>query len=92
MATKAPLLEVSAKIGHFGAARTIKVEGTGAITKSHGHLVLRAGITESEARNAAKLAELAKRVPVEQEARTRAKASAFSSHGLSSKMLPFSDR
>ena len=74
MATKAPLLEVSAKIGHFGAARTIKVEGTGAITKSHGHLVLRAGITESEARNAAKLAELAKRVPVEQEARTRAKA------------------
>ena len=74
MATKAPLLEVSAKIGHFGAARTIKVQGTGAITKSHGHLVLRAGIRESEARDAAKVAELAKRVPVEQEARTRAKA------------------
>ena len=74
MAAKAPLLQVSAKVGHYGAARTITVQGEGAITKSHGHLVLRAGITASQARNAAKLEELSKRVPVEEEARTRAKA------------------
>ena len=76
MATKAPLLNVSAKIGHFGSALSsaINVEGTGAITKSHGQYVLRAGITETQARDAAKVAELAKRVPVQQEARTRAKA------------------
>ena len=64
MATKPPLLEVSAKIGHYGASRTIQVKGEGAITKSHGHYVLRAGITASEARNDEKLAELSKRVPV----------------------------
>ena len=90
MAAKAPLLQVSAKVGHYGAARTITVQGEGAITKSHGHYVLRAGITASQA-HAAKLAELSKRVPVEQEARTRARAAGWARPAPGARARRFQD-
>ncbi len=49
MATKSPLLRVSAKIGLYLGRKTVPVTGTGAITKSHGHYFLKAAVTAREA-------------------------------------------
>ena len=70
---KAPLLVIDGKLGRFGGAVNTKVEGTGAITKAGrgGEYRLSAMLTATQAH---KMEELAKKVPVEEEARTRARA------------------
>ena len=58
----------------FGNRQNTRVEGTGVVSKSHGHYVLRAAISATEARGMVDLEEMKKRVPVEEEARTRGRA------------------
>ena len=74
MATRSPLLRVSGKVGNYFGKKDVPVTGSGVITKSHGHYMLKAAITPKQARDAAGLEEMKKKVPAEQEARTRAKA------------------
>ena len=66
---------IDGKLGRFGGAVDTKIEGTGAITKFKGEYKLSAMITASQAH---KIQELAKKVPAEQEARTRARAPGLS--------------
>ena len=66
---KAPSVIVDGKIGRWGGRVNTKFEGHGAITKNHGHYMLKASLTATQAH---KLEELAKRVPATEEARTRA--------------------
>ena len=68
---KAPLLVVDGKIGRFGGAVKTKFEGVGALKKSGGLYMFQASLTATQAH---KLEAMAKRVPAEVEARTRAKA------------------
>ena len=68
---KAPLLVVDGKIGRFGGAVNTKFEGVGALKKSGGLYMFQASLTATQAH---KLEAMAKRVPVEREARTRARA------------------
>ena len=68
---KAPLLQVNGKIGRFGGAVTTDFRGQGAIKKSHGLYMFQAALTATQAH---KLEAMAKKVPVEREARTRARA------------------
>ena len=68
MSTKAPLLQMSGKLGFFGARKNVPIHGTGSLTKSHGHFMLKAALTESEAAKLQQLEAMRKRVPVEQEA------------------------
>ena len=71
---RAPTLVIDGKLGRFGGAVDTKIEGTGAISKFKGEYKLSAMITASEAH---KIQELAKKVPAEQEARTRARAGVY---------------
>ena len=66
--SKAPLVALEGKLGKFGHPRTLKVAGTGHLTKTKGHYMLHAAITASEA---ARLEEAARKVPAEEEAHTR---------------------
>ena len=68
---KAPLLVVDGKIGRFGGAVNTKFEGVGALKKSGGLYMFQASLTATQAH---KLEAMAKKVPVEREARTRARA------------------
>ena len=68
---KAPLLVVDGKIGRFGGAVKTKFEGVGALKKSGGLYMFQASLTATQAH---KLEAMAKKVPVEVEARTRARA------------------
>ena len=70
--SKSPLLKVSGKLGLFLGRKSVPVTGTGSLTKSHGHLVLRAEVTATQARQALELEKMKTKVPVEQEAETRA--------------------
>ena len=63
--SKAPLVALEGKLGKFGHPRTLKVAGTGHLTKTKGHYMLHAAITASEA---ARLEEAARKVPAEEEA------------------------
>ena len=67
----APLVALEGKLGKFGHPRTLKVAGTGHLTKTKGHYMLHAAITASEA---ARLEEAARKVPAEEEAHTRGRA------------------
>ena len=69
--SKAPLVALEGKLGKFGHPRTLKVAGTGHLTKTKGHYMLHAAITASEA---ARLEEAARKVPAEEEAHTRGRA------------------
>ena len=71
MATKTPLLKLSGRLGQWLGATNVPIEGTGALTKSHGHYLLKAAITASQAKE---LDKLKRRVPVEEEAENRALA------------------
>ena len=55
MATRSPLLKLSGKLGLYLGRKSIDIQGTGALTKSHGHYSLKAAITASEARELEKL-------------------------------------
>ena len=70
--SKAPLLKVSGKVGLFMGRKQVPVTGTGSLSKSHGHLILKAEVTATQARRALELEEMRKKVPVEKEAATRA--------------------
>ena len=71
--SKSPLLHLTGRLGLNGKA-TIAVDGFASLTKSHGAYMVRAAITESDARKLVKLEEMKKRIPVEREAENRAKA------------------
>ncbi len=47
--SKTPLLKLSGKLGQAVGARSVDIQGTGSLTKSHGHYLLKAAITASEA-------------------------------------------
>ena len=83
---KAPLLQVNGKIGRFGGPVTTDFRGQGAIRKSHGHYMFQAALTATQA---PKLEAMAKKVPVEREARTRARAGVHPYEGKNGEgMLP----
>ena len=65
------MLVVDGKIGRFGGAVNTKFEGVGALKKSGGLYMFQASLTATQAH---KLEAMAKKVPVEVEARTRARA------------------
>ena len=81
---KAPLLQVNGKIGCFGGAVTTDFRGQGAIKKSHGLYMFQAALTATQAH---KLEAMAKKVPVELEARTRARAGVHPYEGKNGEAL-----
>ena len=61
MATKSPLLRVSGKIGLFLGRKNVPITGTGALSKSHGHYVLKAAVTATQARHAVDMEAMKKK-------------------------------